>query len=57
MEPLDDYLLRVYDTHGKVNEAIYYAKERLIKQIKERETEERREILGGNEGIHLPNEE
>jgi hypothetical protein len=49
MEPLEDYLLRV----GKVNEAIYEANERLMKQIKDRQIEEVRELVGGNKGIHM----
>ena len=53
MEPLEDYLLRVYNTPGKINKAIYDAKERLMKQIKERHIEEVRELFGGNRGIHM----
>jgi hypothetical protein len=57
MEPLDDYLSILYNTEPKYNREIYGTKERLIKLIKEKQIEERRELLGGNEGIHLPNEE
>jgi hypothetical protein len=58
MEPLDDYLLRVlYKTEPKYNWGIYGTKERLMKLIKQKKIEESRELLGGNKGIHLPNEE
>jgi hypothetical protein len=53
MEPLKDYLLKLYKKPGKVNPAIYETKERLMKLIKEKQIEEMRELLGGNEGIHL----
>jgi hypothetical protein len=55
MEPLKDYLLKLYKKPGKVNPAIYETKERLMKLIKEKQIEEMRELLGGNEGIHLHN--
>lgn len=57
MEPLDDYLLNDYTTPLEYNRGIYGTKERLIKLIKEKQIKESRELLGGNEGIHLPNEE
>ena len=57
MEPLDDYLLNDYTTPLEYNRGVYNTKERLIKLIKEKQIEESRELLGGNEGIHLPNEE
>lgn len=65
MEPMEDYLSRVlYNAPTNYNrgvyntkEGVYNTKERLIKLIKEKQIEESRELLGGNEGIHLPNEE
>ena len=58
MEPLDDYLSRaLYKSEPKYNREIYGTKERLMKLIKQKKIEESRELLGGNKGIHLPNEE
>ena len=57
MEPLDDYLSILYNTEPKYNREIYGTKERLMKLIKQKKIEESRELLGGNKGIHLPNEE
>ena len=57
MEPLNDYLLNDYTTPLEYNRGIYGTKERLIKLIKEKQIKKIRELLGGNEGIHLPNEE
>ena len=53
MEPLDDYLLRVYNTDSKYNQAIHNAKEKLREQIRILKIEESRRLLGGKEGIHL----
>ena len=58
MEPMEDYLSRVlYNAPTNYNRGVYNTKERLIKLIKEKQIEESRELLGGNKGIHLPNEE
>ena len=48
---LDYYGLSQY------RDVIEDAKEKLREQIRLQKIEERRKLLGGNEGIHLPNEE
>ncbi len=48
---LDYYGLSQY------RDVVEEAKEKLREQIKQIKIEERRKLLGGNEGIHLPNEE
>jgi hypothetical protein len=48
---LDYYGLSQY------RDVVEEAKEKLREQIRIQKIEERRKLLGGNEGIHLPNEE
>jgi hypothetical protein len=48
---LDYYGLNQY------RDVVEDAKEKFREQIKLQKIEERRKLLGGNEGIHLPNEE
>jgi len=48
---LDYYGLSQY------RDVVEEAKEKLREQIRLQKIEERRKLLGGNEGIHLPNEE
>jgi hypothetical protein len=58
MEPMEDYLSRVlYNAPTNYNRGVYDTKERLKKLIKQKQIEDMRESLGGNRGIHLPNEE